>query len=95
MGEGIGDYTKNMVDLRRHMWMAGVEVELRRLIWQIATVGKYISAKIHESNRKLAGFKNIYGEDQLSLDRSSDEILKINCSFPGLSGNMRRKNRTR
>jgi len=22
MGEGIGDYTKNMVDLRRHMWMA-------------------------------------------------------------------------
>ena len=53
MGEGIGDYTKNMVDLRRHMWMAGVEVELRRLIWQIAVVGKYISAKIHEANRKL------------------------------------------
>jgi fructose-1,6-bisphosphatase I len=83
MGDGISDYTKNMVDLRRHMWMAGVEVELRRLIWQIAVVGKYISAKIHEANRKLAGFKNIYGEDQLSLDRSSDEILKNQLQFSG------------
>jgi fructose-1,6-bisphosphatase I len=75
MGEGISDYTKIGIDLRRHMWKAGVEKELRRLIWQIAVVGKYISAKIHESNRKLAGFKNIYGDDQLSLDRSTDEIL--------------------
>ena len=83
MGEGISDYTKNMVDLRRHMWMAGVEVELRRLIWQIATVGKYISAKIHESNRKLAGFQNVYGEDQLALDRISDEILKSQLQFSG------------
>ncbi len=83
MGEGISDYTKNIVDLRRHMWMAGVEVELRRLIWQIAVVGKYISANIHEANRKLAGFKNIYGEDQLSLDRSSDEILKNQLQFSG------------
>jgi fructose-1,6-bisphosphatase I len=83
MGEGISDYTKNMVDLRRHMWMDGVEVELRRLIWQIATVGKYISAKIHESNRKLAGFQNVYGEDQLALDRISDEILKSQLQFSG------------
>jgi fructose-1,6-bisphosphatase I len=83
MGEGISDYTKNMVDLRRHMWMAGVELELRRLIWQIATVGKYISAKIHESNRKLAGFQNVYGEEQLDLDRISDEILKSQLQFSG------------
>ena len=83
MGEGIGDYTKNIVDLRRHMWMAGVEVELRRLIWQIAVVGKYISAKIHESNRKLAGLKNIYGDDQMALDRASDEILKSQLEFSG------------
>lgn len=83
MGEGIGDYTKNIVDLRRHMWMAGVEVELRRLIWQIAVVGKYISAKIHESNRKLAGLKNIYGEEQMALDRASDEILKSQLQFSG------------
>ena len=83
MGEGISDYTKNMVDLRRHMWMDGVEVELRRLIWQIATVGKYISAKIQESNRKLAGFQNIYGDDQLALDRISDEILKSQLHFSG------------
>lgn len=83
MGEGIGDYTQHIIDLRRHMWMAGVEVELRRLIWQIAVVGKYISAKIHEANRKLAGQKNIYGEDQLSLDRSADEILKNQLQFSG------------
>lgn len=83
MGEGISDYTKFSVDLRRHMWMAGVETELRRLIWQIAVTGKYISAKIHESNRKLAGFQNIYGEEQLSLDRSADEILKNQLQFSG------------
>ncbi|MBN1472017.1 MAG: fructose-1,6-bisphosphatase [Syntrophaceae bacterium] len=83
MGEGIGDYTKNIVDLRRHMWMEGVEVELRRLIWQIAVVGKYISAKIHESNRKLAGLKNVYGEEQMALDRASDDILKSQLQFSG------------
>lgn len=83
MGEGINDYTQNIIDLRRHMWMAGVEVELRRLIWQIAVVGKYISAKIHEANRKQAGFKNVYGEEQLSLDRASDEILKNQLGFSG------------
>lgn len=63
--------------------MAGVEVELRRLIWQIAVVGKYISAKIHESNRKLAGLKNVYGEEQMALDRASDEILKSQLEFSG------------
>jgi fructose-1,6-bisphosphatase I len=83
MGEGISDYTRFVVDLRRHMWMAGVETELRRLIWQIAVTGKYISAKIHESNRKLAGFKNLYGEDQLSLDRSADDILKNQLQHSG------------
>lgn len=83
MGEGISDYTRNMIDLRRHMWLEGVEVELRRLIWQIAIVGKYISARIHESNRKLAGFQNVYGEDQLALDRISDEILKNKLQFSG------------
>jgi fructose-1,6-bisphosphatase I len=83
MGEGISDYTKFCIDLRRHMWMAGVEEELRRLIWQIAVTGKYISAKIHESNRKLAGFQNMYGEEQLALDKSSDEILKNQLQFSG------------
>ena len=80
MGEGISDYTKFIIDLRRHMWKSGVEIELRRLIWQIAVIGKYISAKIQESNRKLAGFRNIrifrHGEEQLTMDRSADEILK-------------------
>ena len=83
MGEGISDYTKFIIDLRRHMWKASVEMELRRLIWQIAVMGKYISAKIHESNRKLAGFKNIYDEEQLSLDRSADEILKNQLEYSG------------
>ncbi len=81
--ENISDATREFVDLRRHMWMAGIETELRRLIWQIAVTGKYISAKIHESNRKLAGFRNIYGEEQLALDRSADEILKSQFKFSG------------
>ncbi|MFB3925941.1 MAG: class 1 fructose-bisphosphatase [Syntrophales bacterium] len=79
----ISDATKCGIDLRRHMWMAGVEMELRRLIWQIAVTGKYISAKIHESNRKFAGLKNIFGEEQLALDRSADEILKAQLQFSG------------
>jgi len=83
MMENISDATREFVDLRRHMWMAGIETELRRLIWQIAVTGKYISAKIHESNRKLAGFRNIYGEEQLALDRSADEILKNQFTFSG------------
>lgn len=83
MGEGISDYTKCTIDLRRQMWMADVEDELRRLIWQIAVTGKYVSAKIHESNRKLAGFTNLYGEEQLALDRSADEILKNQLQFSG------------
>jgi len=81
--ENISDVTKGFVDLRRHMWMAGIEVNLRRLIWQIAVTGKYISAKIHESNRKLAGFENIYGEEQLALDRSSDIILESQMRHSG------------
>ncbi|MBN2568979.1 MAG: fructose-1,6-bisphosphatase [Deltaproteobacteria bacterium] len=81
--ENISDVIKGFVDLRRHMWIAGIEVTLRRLIWQIAVTGKYISAKIHESNRKLAGFKNVYGEDQLSLDRSSDAILESQMRHSG------------
>ena len=83
MGDGISDYTRFIVDLRRHMWMAHVEEELRRLIWQIAVTGKYISAKIHESNRKLAGYKNLYGEEQLSLDRSADDILRNQLQYSG------------
>jgi fructose-1,6-bisphosphatase I len=80
MAEGISDYTKFIIDLRRHMWKSGVEMELRRLIWQIAVIGKYISAKIQESNRKMAGFGDTrifrHGEEQFTLDRSADEILK-------------------
>lgn len=81
--DNISDATQFAADLRRHMWMDGVETELRRLIWQIAVTGKYISAKIHESNRKFAGFQNIFGEDQLALDRSADEILKAQLQFSG------------
>ncbi len=83
MGDGISNYARFTVDLRRQMWMAGVEEELRRLIWQIGVTGKYVSAKIHESNRKLAGFTNLYGEEQLALDRSADEILKNQLQFSG------------
>jgi Fructose-1,6-bisphosphatase len=81
--ENISDESWNSVDLRRHMWMAGIEPDLRRLIWQIAVTGKYISVRIQESNRKFAGTKNIYGEEQLVLDKSSDEILQNRLRFSG------------
>src|SRR3974390_790820 len=79
----ISDATKCGTDLRRHMWLANVESDLRRLIWQIAVTGKYISAKIHESNRKLAGFQNMFGEEQLALDRAADDILRAQLQFSG------------
>ncbi len=81
--DNISDATKHFIDLRRHMWMAGIDQDLRRLIWQTAVTGKYIYSKIQESNRKLAGEKNIYGEDQLALDMSSDEIIKQQLTFSG------------
>jgi len=81
--ENISDATKQFIDLRRHMWMAGIEIDLRRLIWQIAVTAKYISSKIQESNRKLAGLENIYGEEQLALDRSSDKLIKHQLAFSG------------
>ncbi len=81
--DNISDATQYVTDLRRQMWLAGVETDLRRLIWQIAVTGKYISAKIHESNRKLAGFRNIFDEEQLALDRSADEILLAQLRFSG------------
>jgi fructose-1,6-bisphosphatase I len=79
----ISDATKHFVDLRRHCWEQGVPINLRRLIWQIAVTAKYISAKIHESNRKLAGLKNVYGEDQLVLDRATDNILMHQLQYSG------------
>ena len=81
--EDISDESRDSVDLRRHMWMAGIEPDLRRLIWQIAVTGKYISVRIQESNRKFAGTKNIYGEEQLVLDKSSDEILQNRLRLSG------------
>ncbi|MBW2560368.1 MAG: fructose-1,6-bisphosphatase [Deltaproteobacteria bacterium] len=81
--ENISDATKHFIDLRRHMWMAGIDLDLRRLIWQIAVTGKYVYSKIQESNRKLAGHENIYGEAQLALDMSSDEIIKRQLEFSG------------
>ncbi|MBN2157599.1 MAG: fructose-1,6-bisphosphatase [Candidatus Lokiarchaeota archaeon] len=79
----ISDPTRHFTDLRRHCWEHRVPLNLRRLIWQIAVTAKYISAKIHESNRKLAGIKNIYGEEQMVLDRATDEILMHQLEYSG------------
>lgn len=79
----VNDPTKYFIDLRRHCWMNSVEQNLRRLIWQIAVTAKYISAKIHESNRKMAFSKNVYGEEQLNLDIASDDILMHQLQYSG------------
>ena len=67
--------TFDMVDLRTHLTEEGLEQELRRLIYNIASTSKYISSKINEANRKLASTSNIYGEQQLELDKAADKIL--------------------
>ncbi len=65
----------NKVDLRTHLTQNEIEQDLRRLIVNIAVTSKYISAKIGEANRKLSDTKNLYGEEQLELDKEADKIL--------------------
>ena len=79
----VNDPLKRVTDLRTHCWQNNVPQNLRRLIWQIAVTAKYISAKIHESNRKLASSKNTYGEVQLNLDIASDDILMHQLQYSG------------
>ena len=69
---------ENMVkiNLRAHLSNNKVEVELRRVIAHIADSAKYISLIMGEANRKLAGTKNTFGEEQLELDVLADNILK-------------------
>ena len=64
------------MNLREHLLHVGVEEELRRIIYHVAGSAKYISAEIHEENRKLAGTTNTYGEEQLELDVLADRLLK-------------------
>src|SRR3989338_9608015 len=64
------------MNLREHLLQVGVEEELRRIIYHVAGSAKYISAEIHEENRKLAGTTNTYGEEQLELDVLADRLLK-------------------
>ena len=63
------------VNLRAHLSASGTEEQLRRVIAHFADSAKYIAYRMGESNRKLAGTVNAYGEAQLELDLMSDEIL--------------------
>jgi fructose-1,6-bisphosphatase I len=63
------------VQLRKYLYDEGIDPDLRRLIHAISVASKYISAKINEANRKLAGTRNASNEEQLELDKLSDLIL--------------------
>jgi fructose-1,6-bisphosphatase I len=63
------------VQLRKYLYDEGIDPDLRRLIHAISVASKYISAKINEANRKLAGTSNASNEEQLELDKVSDIIL--------------------
>lgn len=63
------------MNLRAHLSANGVEEELRRIIAHLADSAKYISYRMGEANRKLAGTLNTFGEEQLELDVMSDSIL--------------------
>ena len=64
-----------MVDLYTHLHRAGIPEDLRRLRMTLAITGKYIAATIGAANRKLAGTRNMYGEEQLELDKACDQIF--------------------
>jgi len=63
------------IQLRKFLYDEGIDPDLRRLIHAISVASKYISAKINEANRKLAGTSNASNEEQLELDKVSDIIL--------------------
>lgn len=63
------------MDLYTHLHRAGIPEDLRRLMMTLAITGKYIAAKIGAANRKLAGSRNVYGEEQLELDKACDQIF--------------------
>lgn len=63
------------IQLRKYLYDEGIDPDLRRLVHAISVASKYISAKINEANRKLAGTQNASNEDQLELDKVSDNIL--------------------
>jgi len=63
------------VQLRKYLYDEGIDPDLRRLVHAISVASKYISAKINEANRKLAGTQNISNEEQLELDKQSDKII--------------------
>lgn len=64
-----------MVDLYTHLHCSGIPEDLRRLLMTLAITGKYISATIGAANRKLAGTRNLYGEEQLELDKACDQLF--------------------
>jgi fructose-1,6-bisphosphatase I len=75
--------SEGLENLRIQMYSSGVKEDLRRLIWQIAITGKYISARISESNRKFAGTANASGESQMALDIYADNILQAHLEKSG------------
>lgn len=63
------------IQLRKYLYDEGIDPDLRRLVHAISVSSKYISAKINEANRKLAGSRNASNEEQLELDQASDIII--------------------
>src|SRR5688500_6588113 len=63
------------VQLRKYLYDEGNDTDIRRLIHCKSVNSKYISDKINEANRKLAGTSIASNEEQLELDKVSDLIL--------------------
>lgn len=73
------NYTKRV--LRTHLSNNNVEQELRRVIDNLAGSAKYIGDVIRSSTHGLAGTKNIYGEEQATLDVLADTIIRERLQF--------------
>lgn len=65
------------VSLNAHLYNKGkINDNLRHLLLDIARAAKYIQFAIRTTETGLAGSKNQYGEEQLTLDVVSDEIIR-------------------
>ncbi len=67
--------------LRTHLSNNNVEQELRRVLDNLAGSAKYIGETIRNSVRGLTGTKNIYGEEQATLDVLADTIIRERLQF--------------
>lgn len=70
--------------LDEHLRAASVADDLRRLLLAIARSAKHIQYALRTTGAALAGTRNPFGEEQLTLDVLSDAIIRRHLGATGL-----------